>query len=93
MNKAELIDAIADNTGYPKSQVSEVIAEMCDLVVEAVSKPKRGEEPEVNLQPLGKFKLKKSKARTGVNPATGAKIKIPARKSLKFTPSAALKRL
>ena len=93
MNKAELIDAIAANTEYPKSQVSAIVDEMCELVIEAVSKPARGQEPEVNLQPLGKFKLKKSKARTGVNPATGAKIKIPARKSLKFTPSAALKRL
>ena len=87
MNKAELVEKIADKTGYAKSLVNEVLSEIVDTIGKTVKK-----EP-VQLVGLGTFKPVKRKARTGVNPITGAKIKIPARKALKFTASANLKKL
>lgn len=87
MNKGELVDAIAGNTGYPKSQVDEIVRELIATIGKTVKK-----EP-VQLVGLGTFKPVKRKARTGINPMTGEKLKIPARKALKFTASANLKKL
>lgn len=87
MNKGDLVEHIAKKTGYPKSQVTEVVNEMIATIGKTVKKEK------VQLVGLGTFQGVKRKARMGVNPATGAKIKIPARKALKFTASANLKKL
>lgn len=87
MNKGELVEAVAENTGYAKSQVNEILSEIIDTIAKTVRKDK------VQLVGLGTFQSVKRKARVGVNPATGAKIKIPARKALKFTPTASLKKL
>lgn len=87
MNKAELVEVLAKETGFPKSQVSTMLKAFVDVVGKTVKK-----EP-VQLVGLGTFKPVKRKARVGVNPITGEKIKIPARKALKFTASANLKKL
>jgi DNA-binding protein HU-beta len=42
---------------------------------------------------LGTFDLKKTKARKGVNPATGEAIKIKAKKRMAFKPSSQVKEL
>ena len=87
MNKGELVEKVANNTGYAKSQVNEILSDVIETIAKTVKKDK------VQLVGLGTFQSVKRKARMGVNPATGAKIKIPARKALKFTPTAALKKL
>lgn len=87
MNKGELVEAIAESTGYPKSQVDEVVKTLIATVAKTVKKES------VQLVGLGTFKPVKRKARVGVNPMTGEKLKIPARKALKFTASANLKKL
>lgn len=87
MNKGELVEKVAKNTGYPKSQVNEILSEVIETIAKTVKKDK------VQLVGLGTFQPVKRKARMGVNPATGEKIKIAARKALKFTPTAALKKL
>lgn len=89
MNKGELVEKVAASTGYPKSQVTEVLNEVIATIARTVKKDPNG----VQLIGLGTFKPVKRKARVGVNPATGEKIKIPARKALKFTATAALKKL
>jgi len=50
---------------------------------------KNGEE--VRLSNFGIFKATQRKARAGVNPGTGEKIKIPAKRVPVFTPSKGLK--
>ncbi len=45
----------------------------------------------VQLVGFGTFKVSKRKARTGLNPRTGEKIKIPAKKVLTFKASKNLK--
>lgn len=87
MNKGELVEAVAEKTGFAKSQVNEIVSEMIATIGRTVKKDK------VQLVGLGTFQPVKRKARKGINPATGEAIKIPARRALKFTPTASLKRL
>jgi DNA-binding protein HU-beta len=47
----------------------------------------------VQLVGFGTFKIATRKARAGVNPKTGAKIKIKATKTVKFVPGKAFKEL
>lgn len=86
MNKGELVDAIAGKVDLSKTAIREVVDNIIELVGKTAKK-----EP-VTLLGLGTFKMVKRKARNGVNPATGAKIKIAGYKTIKFTPSAGLKK-
>ncbi len=87
MNKAELIEAIANDTGVTKK----LAGEMVDAFIYEVTKAlKKGHE--VRLVGFGTFKVVKRKARTGVNPQTGQKMRIPARKVPKFVPGKELKK-
>ena len=88
MNKADLVEKIAGTTGYTKTAVNDVLSEFVELVGKNV---KKGQD--VQLIGLGTFKRVSRKARNGVNPITGKKIKIPARKTIKFSASANLKKL
>ncbi|USN45340.1 MAG: HU family DNA-binding protein [Candidatus Woesearchaeota archaeon] len=87
MNKAELIEVVAKDTGLSKAQTGVVLNSIMDAIKKAVRK-----DP-VQLIGLGTFKVVKRKARMGINPQTKEKIKIPARKAVKFTPSAELKNI
>ena len=89
MNKAELVEEIAKKAKMPKTQVDEVVKTLIEVIGKTVKKDPKG----VQLIGLGTFKSVKRKARTGVNPMTGQKIKIAACKTLKFKASANLKKL
>ena len=88
MNKAELVEALAKETGYQKTAVNEILSAFVGITGKTVKKG-----GQVQLVGLGTFKRVSRKARAGVNPATGAKIRIPARKTIKYTASANLKKL
>ena len=86
MNKAELLEVLSSKTGLSKKDVDEVVKGFIDVVKETV---KKGDD--VALVGFGVFSQVQFKARDGVNPATGAKLKIPARKAPKFKPGKAFK--
>ena len=86
MNKGDLIEAVAKKTDYPKTAITEVLNTSIDLIAKTAKKEA------VVLLGLGTFKPVKRKARNGVNPATGKKIKIPAYKTVKFSAAAAIKK-
>jgi DNA-binding protein HU-beta len=88
MNKAELIEAVQTKLGGETSK--RAAAEAVDAVLGAIAK---GVAKSGNVQVIGfgTFKVAKRAARTGRNPKTGASMKIPASKTVRFTPSAALK--
>jgi DNA-binding protein HU-beta len=81
MNKSELVEAIASDTGFTKADSERAL----EATMKAIMKGVRKES--VQLVGFGTFKVSKRKARTGVNPATGAKIKIPAKKVVTFKAS------
>ena len=86
MNKSELIEHIASETGLTKVAAGEAL----EAVIGGVKKTlKKGGA--VSLVGFGGFSVVKRKARVGRNPATGAPLKIKASKSVKFTVGKALK--
>lgn len=48
---------------------------------------------EVMIKDFGKFKIRESKARMGINPMTREPISIPAKKKVKYYPAKAVKEL
>ncbi len=86
MNKKSLVNAVAEKTQLKKKDVKAVIDTLFETISESLEK---GEK--VQLVDFGAFEVKKMEGRTGVNPRTKAKIKIPARKVPKFRPGKVLK--
>ncbi|MGA0954320.1 MAG: HU family DNA-binding protein [Burkholderiaceae bacterium] len=86
MNKADLVEAIANATDLSKSKTDEVVGAMVTTIIKAVSK---GDS--VQLVGFGTFGSGKRAARTGRNPRTGETIKIAAAKTVKFTAGKAFK--
>lgn len=86
MGKTDLIDAVAKATGLEKTKAKAVMESAIDLTIKEL---KRGGR--VQLTGFGTFSTTRRKKRMGVNPKTGAKITIPARKVPKFTAGKALK--
>lgn len=86
MNKAELIEYVADATGLTKKLATDAVEAVIDGITKTLAK-----KGEVTLIGFGTFKVVTRKARTGINPQTKAKIKIPARKVPTFKAGSALK--
>ncbi len=85
MNKAELIAAIADETGIAKASAAKALDALTNAVGGALKKGDR-----VALPGFGTFSVSQRAARTGRNPQTGQTIKIAAKKVAKFKASSAL---
>jgi len=79
MNKAELINNLAEDAGITKTQANTAL----DSFVEAVTKTLKG-GGKVTLVGFGTFSVSKRAARNGRNPQTGEVIKIKARKVARF---------
>lgn len=86
MNKADLINALAEKNGLKKKDAEAAVNAVLDLIAEAL---KKGEK--VAIMGFGSFETKTRAARTGKNPATGATIEIPASKAVVFKAGKALK--
>jgi DNA-binding protein HU-beta len=84
--KAEVVDRVAELTGYPKTQV----AMTYDLLFELMSEALAGGD-KITVPNFGTFLVSESPARTGRNPATGETINIAASKSVRFKVSKNLK--
>ena len=82
MNKAELVSAIADDSGLTKADAKRFVESFCDVVSNVVA---TGEK--VSMVPFGSFSLKTKNARTCRNPKTGEPVEVPEKKVLAFTPS------
>lgn len=80
MNKGELIDQVAVRTGLTKVQVSAAIDALVDVIVDTVV-----EGEKVSILGFGAFEARERSARQGLNPKTGDKILIPAKKVPAFT--------
>lgn len=85
MNKAELVAAVAAKAGASKACAAEMLDATLAVIAEAL---KNGEN--VQLIGFGTFAVVNKPARQGVNPATGAKITIAAKKAVKFKAGAKL---
>ena len=86
MTQTQLATYLAEKVGIERKQSKGLLDELTALVVKQLKK-----EGVLRLSGLGTFRKRKSKARTGRNPATGEQIKIPARTRLRFTAAKGLK--
>lgn len=86
MNKAELIAAIAAETGLSKKDSESAVNAFIDVVTGAL---KKGEK--VQIVGFGAFDVKERAERIGRNPQTKKEIKIPASKVPQFKAGKALK--
>lgn len=86
MTKAGMIDTIAAQTGSTKAAVEGIYTALLTVVAKETKKA-----GVFTLPGLGKFSIAQRKARKGRNPATGAEIKIPAKKTVKFSVSKLIK--
>ena len=83
MNKAELIDAIAEKAGMTKVDSKKAL----DVMIE-VAKAEMKNDGKIVLVGFGTLATTERKARKGHNPRTGKSIKIAAKKVVKFKPAA-----
>jgi DNA-binding protein HU-beta len=86
VNKADVIDRVAETARVAKQQAEGVLDAFFDTVKSAVGRGDRVAWPN-----FGAFSSADRKARTGRNPRTGEAVQIPASKAIKFTPGSALK--
>ncbi len=86
MNKTEFIKELGAKVNLTGKQAGAVIDAIAEIIVDQV---KAGEK--VQIAGLGSFEIKERKARTGVNPQTGAEIAIPASKVPAFKAAKAFK--
>lgn len=86
MNKAELIDAVADAADLSKASAGRAVDSAIDAITGAL---KKGEN--VTLVGFGTFTVRSRAARAGRNPRTGEEIQIKASKVPGFKAGKALK--
>ena len=79
MNKTQLVEAIALDANISKIEARKAVDALIRVTVQALR-----EEERITLT----FSVQHKAARTGRNPRTGATVKIPPRKSVKFRLSA-----
>lgn len=86
LTKIDLVNLIAERTGKPKTEAKLFLDATMDCITECLVK---GDD--VNLIGFANFKTKHVAERKGRNPATGAEITIPARKTITITAGKSLK--
>ena len=86
MNKGDLIARVAHTTGATKSSAGAAVDSLLDAITQAL---KKGDA--ITCVGFGTFKTAVRRARVAKNPRTGAPIKIPKRRVVRFTAGKALR--
>ena len=79
LTKANIVDAIHDELGFPKNRSAELI----EILLEQI-KSTLGNGQDVLISGFGKFCVKEKKARRGRNPATGDDMMLTQRRVVTF---------
>ena len=86
MNKSELVEAVAANTGASRADAQKNVDAVLDTITKTLKKGDR-----VAITGFGSFEVRKRAARTARNPQTGEAIKIKAGKVPAFKAGQGLK--
>lgn len=86
MNKAELVEEVADQTGITRKVARNVV----DIVTETIKDTLSNGERVIFLG-FGTFQVRQRKERKGINPRTKEALTIPAKKVPKFKASKSLR--
>jgi DNA-binding protein HU-beta len=87
MNRAELVDAIADRSGVGKGDVDATLKGLYEVVARTVAK---GDE-KITIPGFISFEQGHRSARTGRNPQTGESIQVAASNTVKVSVGTKLK--
>lgn len=88
MTKKELVNAVAKEADLTLKDTSKALSAFVAAFSAAMKKGER-----IQLPGLGTFKIEKRSERTVRNPQTGAKLKVPAKKVVKFKAAPALNKV
>lgn len=83
MNKTQLVEAVALDANITKVDARKAVDAIIRVTVQSLQAGER-----LTLTGLGSFSVQQKPARMGRNPRTGAPVKIPPRKAIKFRPTA-----
>jgi len=86
VNRSELIDKVAKETGLEKKQAEKAVEAFVDSVIDETTAGSK-----VSIFGFGTFTPKSRAARTGRNPRTGTPVKIAASKAVGFSAAQAYK--
>jgi len=86
MTKGQISNHLADKAGITKKAANQILDDLA-----ALSHKETKKNGQFVLPGIGKLVIARRKARTGRNPATGATIKIPAKRVVKFRVAKACK--
>lgn len=81
MNKAELIETLAERSGLKKQKAKKVLETYMEIVSETIAK-----NEEIALIGFGTLVPRPQNTRLARNPKTGTPVQIPARTTVKFKP-------
>lgn len=90
MTKAELLDRIAKSKNLPAGMTKKAVALIVESVFDEITKSLK-KDGKFAYPHFGTFEKKRRAARKGLNPQSGKVIKIPARNTVVFRPTASLK--
>lgn len=88
MNKAELVDRIAQRTGLTKKDARKALDATIDIITDAIAN-----NEEVLLTGFGKFEVRTRKRSQRINPQTQKRITVPEKVVPAFKPGKNLKTL
>ena len=86
MNKSQLVNAIAEVTTVSRSEVKKIVDSLFNITEETL---RAGEK--VVISGFGVFSTAEVSERVGRNPRTGEKVKITARRNVRFRSSMDIK--
>jgi len=86
MLKSDLIDRVAIRTNLTKSQTKLVVNSFINTITESLS-----EGTDIEIRGFGSFRIRERNARIGMNPKSGQRISIPAKKVPYFRAGKGLK--
>ncbi len=79
LTKAQIIDSIQNQTGFPKTTSSEIVETLLEIIKGTLAS---GED--VLISSFGKFCVHEKRERKGRNPATGNAMMLRSRKVVTF---------
>lgn len=88
MIKLDIINEVVNRTGLTKSKAEIVVETVFEAMKTSLSKGDR-----IELRGFGVFNVKPRKTGIGRNPRTGAEVKIPPGKAVRFKPGKELQTL
>ena len=86
LTKAHIINAIANQIGFPKNHSSEIVETLLEIIKRSLESGQ-----DVLISGFGKFCVKEKRERKGRNPATGEDMMLVPRRLVTFRPSGILR--